>query len=187
MAAGIEHGRRSRPNIRIIAWAGAAALLLVPLVAMQVTQEVAWDVTDFAFFGGLLLSVGGAYELLVRASGNATYRAAAAIALAGVFLLVWVNAAVGIIGSEADNANLLFAGVIATGVAGACLARLQPRGMARALVATALAQALVGMVALMGRLGVMSSAWPGDIFAATGFFAGLWLLSAWLFGRAARA
>ncbi len=186
MAAGTEHGRDQRSYIRIIAWAGAASLLLVPLVAMQFTHEVAWDGADFAFFAALLLGIGGAFELVVRASAGIAYRVAAALALAGVFLLVWVSAAVGIIGGETDNANLLFAGVIATGVMGACLAHFRARGMARALIATAIAQALVGIVVLTARLGEMSSAWPNDVLVATGFFTGLWLLSAWLFGRAAR-
>jgi hypothetical protein len=186
MAAGIESNNGHRSTVRVIAWAGAALLLLVPLVAMQFTHEVAWDAFDFAFFAALLLGVGGAFELVVRVSGNLLYRAAAALALAGAFLLVWINGAVGIVGSEVDNANLLFVGVIAVGVAGACLAHFGARGMALAMVATACAQALVGVIALTARLGVMSAAWPNDVLGATGFFTALWLLSAWLFGRAAR-
>ena len=65
------------------------------------------------------------------------------------FLIVWLNAAAGLIGIEDDDpANLLYVGVLAIGFIGAIIARLQPRGLARALFATALAQALVGAIAL---------------------------------------
>ena len=64
-------------------------------------------------------------------------------------LIVWLNAAAGLIGIEDDDpANLLYVGVLAIGFIGAIIARLQPRGLARALFATALAQALVGAMAL---------------------------------------
>ena len=53
------------------------------------------------------------------------------------------------IGIEDDDpANLLYVGVLAIGFIGAIIARLQPRGLARALFATALAQAVVGAIAL---------------------------------------
>jgi hypothetical protein len=63
--------------------------------------------------------------------------------------MVWLNAATGLIGIEDDDpANLLHVGVLAIGFIGAIIARLQPRGLARALFTTALAQAWVGTLAL---------------------------------------
>jgi hypothetical protein len=47
---------------------------------------------------------------------------------------------VGIIGSEANPANLLFMAVPLVAIIGAALARLRPAGMAWAMVATALSQ-----------------------------------------------
>jgi hypothetical protein len=80
---------------------------------------------------------------------NIAYRFAVGLALTAAFLIVWLNAAAGLIGIEDDDrANLLYVGVLAIGFIGAFIARLQPRGMARALFATALAQALVGAIAL---------------------------------------
>ena len=77
------------------------------------------------------------------------YRFAVGLALTAAFLIVWLNAAAGLIGIEDDDpANLLYVGVLAIGFIGAIIARLQPRGLARALFATALAQALVGAIAL---------------------------------------
>jgi hypothetical protein len=168
------------------AWATAAVLMLLPLVAMQITDEVVWDLADFAFFGALLASTGITYELAVRKTGSTAYRAAVGVSLAGAFILVWMNAAVGVIGSENDDANLMYAGVLAVGVIGAIIARFQPGGMARALFATALAQAVVALIALIGGFGSTDPTWPLDILILTGFFTAVWLISAWLFRKVAR-
>jgi len=81
--------------------------------------------------------------------GNTAYRLAVSLALVTAIVIVWLNAAAGLIGIEDDDpANLLYAGVLAIGFIGAIIARLQPRGLSRALFAMALAQALVGTIAL---------------------------------------
>lgn len=172
-------------NIIRIALA-TAFILLLPLLAMQFTDEVVWDLADFAVAGALLFGAGLTYELVARKAGNIEYRAAVGIALAAAFLLVWVNLAVGLIGSEDNPANLMYVGVLAVGLIGAVIARFQPRGMARALFATAVAQALVAVIALIAGLGSTGPIWPRDILILTGFFAALWLISAGLFRNAAR-
>jgi hypothetical protein len=148
---------------------------------MQFTKEMAWGLGDFAIFGAMLLGACGTYELVARATGNNAYRAAVGVALAAAFILVWMNLAVGIIGSEDNPANLMYGGVLAVGVLGAVIARFQPHGMARALVATALAQALVAVIALIAGLGYILA-----LTILTGIFVALWLASAWLFRRAAQ-
>jgi len=186
MAGNTENGGGRRGSRwRIAAWAAAALLLLLPLFAMQVTDQVVWDVADFAFFGALLVGAGVTYELAARKTGNTAYRAAVGVALAAAFILVWVNLAVGVIGTERDDANLMYGGVLAVGIIGAIIARFQPDGMARALFATALAQALVAVIALLAGLG---SPWsgPGEILILNGFFVALFVGSAWLFRKAAR-
>lgn len=145
-----------------------------------------WDVLDFVAFIALLGGVGVTYTLAARSSGNSAYRFAVGIALAAAFLLVWVNAGVGIIGNEQLDANMMYFGVLAIGLIGAAIARFRSYGMARALFATAFAQALVGTVALVGRFGSTEPSWPWDVLALTGFFATLWLLSAWLFRKASQ-
>ena len=170
---------------RIVLWAAAASILLLPLVAMQFTAEVKWSVVDFAFAGVLLAGAGIAYELAVRARGDTAYRAAVAVALAAAFILVWVSLSVGIIGKDGDPANLLYLGVLAVGVTGSVIARFRPAGMARALLATALAQVLVGVIALAGRLGHPWSG-PLEILGLTAFFVALFAASALLFRKAAR-
>lgn len=179
MAGNTENGSGRRGNRwRSAVWGGAALLLLLPWVAMQFTEEVAWDLADFAIFGAMLFAACGTYELAARMTGNTAYRAAVGIALATAFVLVWMNLAVGIIGTEANPANLMYGGVLAVGLLGAIIARFQPHGMSRALLGTAIAQALVAMIALV-------AGW-GYTLVLTGFFVALWLTSARLFRKAAR-
>jgi hypothetical protein len=163
-----------------------ALLLMVPLVAMQFSDEVVWTVQDFVFAGVLLETTGRLYLLAARKAPNIVYRAAVTVALAGIFILIWLTAAVGIIGSEDYDANLMYGGVLLVGIVGAVIGRFRSQGMARALIATALAQASVGLIALFGGLGASGPRWPWDVLGLTGFFVALWLLSAWLFRHAGR-
>jgi hypothetical protein len=182
----VEGAQRSRPRRgspwRIARWSAAALLLLVPLAAMRFTAEVNWSAADFILAGSLLFGACGAYELAAGRMDGAAYRAGAAVAIVAALSLIWINLAVGIIGSEDNPANLMYAGVLAVGVVGAVGARFRPQGMARALVATALAQAAVAIIALVAGLGS-----TGPSLLLGGVFAALWLISAWLFRKATRA
>ena len=177
--AGTTENQRGRGGNRwtMAVWGTTALILLLPLLAMQFTEKVAWDPADFAIFGTMLVGACGTYELAARVTGNNAYRAAVGVALAAAFILVWMTLAVGIIGSEDNPANSMYGGVLAVGIIGAIIVRFQPRAMARALVATALAQALVALIALIAGLGCT--------LILTAFFVALWLTSARLFRKAA--
>ncbi len=97
-----------------------------------------------------------------------------------------MNLAVGLIGNEDNPANLMYFGVVAIGIIGAIIAHFQPQGMARALFATALAQVLVAVIALIAGLGSPENG-PLEIVALNGFFFALFVGSALLFQKAARA
>ena len=90
------------------------------------------------------------------------------------------------LGSEDQLANLMYAGVLAVGVAGALVARFRARGMARALLAMALAQTLVAVIALAAGM----HDYPGnsvlEILWLNGFFVALFGGAAWLFQYSAR-
>ena len=118
-------------------------------------------------------------------SGNTAYRAALGLMLATALFLVWASAGIGIIGEDGNPANVWYFGVVAVAVIGAILARFRAAGMARAMLATALAQAAVGVGALAAGLATPESG-PAEILGLTAMFALLWLLSAWLFRKAAR-
>ena len=156
-------------------------ILLVPLLTAP-----AWNLFDFVFAGALIFGTGLTFVLVAKA-GNSAYRFAFGVALAAAFILVWLTGAVGIIGSEDNNANAMYFGVLAVGIVGAIVARFRPHGMARALFATALAQALVSVIALIITLGSPGSP-PGvlGVLILNGFFVGLFVGSAWLFREAAR-
>lgn len=153
-----------------------AFILAIPLVAIGFTNEVAWSAFDFLAMGLLLSTIAVLFELGCRMSRSPAYRAASGLALAATLLLIWINLAVGFIGDEDDPANLLFVAVIGVAAAGSVLARFRSSGMARAMVAAAIVQAVAGVVAV-----------TTDLFLAlpSAFFVALWLGSAWLFNRAA--
>ena len=135
---------------------------------------------DFVVAGALLFGTGLAYELVARKAGSIAYRAAVGVALAAALLLVWMNLAVGIIGSEDNPANLMYIGVLAVVIIGALIAHFRPQGMARALFATALAQALVAVIALIAEKDLAVF----QLLMVNGFFVALWVGSALLFRRA---
>jgi hypothetical protein len=115
---------------------------------------------------------------------GSTYRAAIGIALVTACILVWLSLGVGIIGKDGDPANRMYFGVLAVGIIGALIARFRPLGMARALFAMALAQALVAAIALIAGLGLPWSG-PAEIVLLNAFFVAMFAGSAWLFRRAA--
>jgi len=157
-----------------------AFILLIPLLAAP-----AWSLADFVVAGALIFGTGLTYVLVARKAGNIAYRAAVGVALAAALLLVWINLAVGVIGTEDELANLMYVGVHFVGIVGAIVARFRPDGMARALLATALAQALVAVVALIAGLGHPASP-PLEILGVSGFFVALFVGSALLFRHAGR-
>jgi hypothetical protein len=116
---------------------------------------------------------------------RAAYRSAVAVALMAATFLVWLSIGVGIIGADGDPANLMYGGVLAVGIIGAIAARFQPQGMARALLATALAQALVATITLVAGLGRPASP-PLETVTLNGTFVALFAGSALLFRRSGR-
>ena len=119
-------------------------------------------------------------------NAHSWYRTAVGIALAAALMLVWLSLGVGIIGRDGDPANLMYFGVLGVGTIGAVIARFRPQGMARALFATALAQATVAMIALFAGLGLPWSG-PAEILLLNGFFVALFVGSGALFRRSGRA
>jgi hypothetical protein len=106
--------------------------------------------------------------------------------LAAAFFTVWFTGAVGIIGTEGNPANLMFAGVLLVALLGAIISRFQPTGMAGSMLAAAFVQVFVGVIAYAARWGTTDPSWPWDVVGATGFFTALWLISAGLFRLATR-
>jgi hypothetical protein len=112
------------------------------------------------------------------------YRLAVGIALATVLFLIWAIGALGIIG-EGGPPDRMYVGVLAVAAIGTVLARLRPRGMSLTLIATAAAQMLVAVIALVAGLQHTEGASVVEILGLNGMYAALFGLSAWLFRRAA--
>ncbi len=88
---------RNKSIIRIVLV--TVLILMVPLVAMQFTDEVNWDLFDFAIIGALLLGTGLLYELAARRVSNVKHRAIIGFVLVAALLLVWAELAVGVLGT----------------------------------------------------------------------------------------
>jgi hypothetical protein len=69
-------------------------VLLVPLLAMQVTDAVAWGLFDFVLAGVLLFGTGLLFVLAAKKMPR--HRAIIGLALAAALVFVWAELAVGV-------------------------------------------------------------------------------------------
>ncbi len=87
-------------NKRLISIVIAVAfLLLIPLIAMRFTDEVNWSPFDFVVAGVLLLGAGFVCEFVMRKVTKIEYRIAICAAILAALLLIWIELAVGILGT----------------------------------------------------------------------------------------
>lgn len=168
---------------RIAAWAAAACLLVLPLVAMQLTPEVDWSAADFVFAAVLLFGSLGAYEIVARKTGQTAYRAGVGLAIAATFLLIWGNAALGISDSAGDP---MYLGVALIGIAGVIVALARPGVGARMMLATALALVAVTAITLIAAMVPNPHTSALELLGLTAFYSVLFLGAAWLLREAAR-
>ena len=75
------------------------SLLLIPLVAMQFTDQVDWSFGDFLVMAGLLFSLTMAVAVVRQKVREKTQRIGLIALLLLIFLLIWVELAVGIFGT----------------------------------------------------------------------------------------
>lgn len=87
----------SKRVMRIVAV--VAAVLLVPLIAMQFTTEVDWSGFDFLVMGVLLFGTGLLIDWVWHRVKNIEYRLMIIGLIAIGLFLIWAELAVGIFGS----------------------------------------------------------------------------------------
>jgi hypothetical protein len=75
---------------------GTGVVLLIPLIAMQSSDEVDWKLTDFVIIGILLFSIGLAYELIYPKLKNKNQKILVGVALGLLLMYLWAELAVGI-------------------------------------------------------------------------------------------
>lgn len=163
--------------VRLIGWGIIVGLIALPAVWMLFTDEVHWTGEDFIISTLMLCGVGLAFELAVHASDSWAYRGGVAVALGAGLAILWINAAVGIIGDEDQLINLWFNLIPLLALFAAVGARFRAQGMAVAMTAAATAQVIVGIAAqISGHF----------TWVFTLLFTGAWSFSAWLFRRSAQ-
>jgi len=121
-----------------------------------------------------------------NAKAKTAYRWGLAGAIMTPLFLFWLVGAVGVIGDSGDRADMMYLGVLAVWLIGVVVARFRAAGMARALVATALVQALVTLIAVIAgkHNSPVTSIW--ELLGVNAMFIVLFAGSAWLFRHAAR-
>ena len=88
-----------KPKNILIIFTIVVLLLLIPLIAMQFTNEVNWSVMDFVMAGMLLFGTSLLIEFVLRKVKSNKHR----LLISGIILLLlfllWAELAVGIFGS----------------------------------------------------------------------------------------
>lgn len=75
--------------------AGTSLLLLIPLIAMQFSSKVNWNLTDFIVMGALLLGFGSGFILVSRRVSQ-QYRLLVGLILLVFLIWIWAELAVGV-------------------------------------------------------------------------------------------
>ena len=74
-------------------------LLIIPFIAMQLTDEVEWSLFDFIIMGTLLLITGLMGEIIFKKVKKYKNRVILYVVVAIIFFLIWAELAVGIFGT----------------------------------------------------------------------------------------
>ena len=85
-------------NIFITATFISLGILAIPFVAMRFTEEVNWSLFDFAVGGSLIFITATIFQLTFKKQKFRT-RLILQLAILLVFLLIWLELAVGIFGT----------------------------------------------------------------------------------------
>lgn len=137
---------------------------------------------EFMLLGaGLLVLVLGARWLIKRMPDNRPYKFGLILTIAATFLTFWVNGAVGIIGSENNDANAMYLAIILIALVGSTVVQFRPAGMAWVAGMNAIGMIVIAVLALVFGLGVDGPVWPMDVVWVTAFFVCMWAGAAWLF------
>jgi hypothetical protein len=123
---------------------GSLAVLTVPLVASRLVEGWNWPAGAFVFVYVLFFGTGMAYALIARRMGAWSYKVGVGVALVAGFALGWSNMVQ--VADSGHPENLVYYSVLAVGVVGALLARLQARGLALTLFVMAATLALIAVI-----------------------------------------
>ena len=74
-------------------------LLMIPLIAMQLTNEVNWSLFDFMIMGAMLTITGLLGGEIFKRVKNSGYRLILTITIVLILFLLWAELAVGLFGT----------------------------------------------------------------------------------------
>ena len=166
---------------RIAGWGMAAALLLIPAVAMRFTSEVNWTTSDFVFAAVLLGALGLGVEIALRVGRTWLHRVGIALMALTGFMTVWSDVAVGLLGDEDEITNLAFVALVGVGVLATLLVRFRPGAMRWIAATLSAGQFAIGIVAGLWTMPGHAIEW-----GVLAFFAALWAAAAFCFDAASR-
>ena len=73
---------------------------MIPLLAMQFTDDVDWSIFDFVVMGFLLLFFSLGIDITMKKVKNQNVKILYVVLTILIFLLIWAELAVGIFGSQ---------------------------------------------------------------------------------------
>jgi hypothetical protein len=158
--------------------------MLFPLILSQVGREWTWGVVAIAevVIAALLLLV----EFATRRWADPAYRGATTLTVAAAFLMVWVTVVGGVTGSQHNPANVAYLVFFLTPAVGAFAAGGRAAGLARAMLGTAVALALLTALTVTDPATASDPRGVAGTLLLGGYFTALWLVAAALFHASAR-
>ena len=171
-------------GLRIEPLIAAAALLMFPVILMQVGRE--WSAGVALIAAGVIGAVLLLIELATRKLGDPAYRAGVTTAFAAALLLTWVNVVGGLTGNPQNPQQVAFLVLFLTAGVGAFAARARPDGMARAMLGVAVVQAILTGLTVTDPSTASDPRGVAGFLLLSGYFTALWLVSAAAFWQAAR-
>jgi hypothetical protein len=165
---------------------GTVLVLCIPLVAMQFTSSVKWQAGDFLMMGILLAGAG----ILARSyllQSDVRKLLAGILAVVALFLLAWVNMAVGLIGSGPHWANLLYVVVLIAVIVGMLMGRSRVRVLAFTMFSACGLLIGIAAIQLLARASHFPDTSITEIIAINSVFLALFFAAGLLFTKVAQS
>lgn len=156
-------------------------LLAIPFFAMQFGAGVAWEFPDFLVMGSIIMVFSMSYGIINVHAPDIFYRIATILSLATMFLLIWANLAVGLIGGGAHAGNLLYIAVIIAGIIGGIISRFSASALQKTCFVITAILVLIAIIALLSGMQYYPGSSVREIILVNGIFGTLFFMSGVLF------
>ncbi|WP_018146827.1 hypothetical protein [Henriciella marina] len=141
-----------------------------------------WTLSDFVIAGVMLGAVAIAFVCLFRLRRSRAYRGGLFVFSLTSVAVLGVTGAVGIVGAPENDANMLYIAGLAAAWLGGLVMRFRSNWLSRFLSVLAISYVFIATAAVLLGWGQSAASWPWDVLVGSAIFAGLWQVSAWLFG-----